>query len=126
MLGSIENYKEISKYFDKLPRLKTLMIIDLAIGIPLIIFSIVAGVLLLQLRKNAIKIAKMFLATSAIFYISKILYYLSYYSQILPGGLDNKLIGECITDGIKPIVYCVIWYSYLTVSKRVKNTFINV
>lgn len=122
-LGGIESYKELSKYFDKLPGLKTLMIIDLVISIPLIIFSIVAGILLLQERQNAIKIAKIFLLTSAIYYITKVLYYLFYYSQMLPGGLNNKIVYESIKDGIKPIAYCVIWYSYLSLSKRVKNTF---
>lgn len=123
LLGFKEEYKEVSKYSNILPGLKTLMLIDLAIGIPLIIFSILAGIVLLQRRRTAIKIVKIFLMTSVIFYISKTLYYLLYYSQILPGGLNDKLVGECIKDGIKPIVYCAIWYSYLSVSKRVKNTF---
>ncbi len=122
-LSGIESYKELSKYFDKLPALKTLTIIDLVITIPLIIFSIVAGVVLLQERQNAIKIAKLFLLTGAIYYVIKTLYCLLYFSQVLPGGLNDKIVYECIKDVIKPIVYCGIWYSYLSISKRVKNTF---
>lgn len=122
-LAYIGGYTEASKYFSKLPGLKTLMIIDLSWGIPLIIFGIVAGIRLLQLMPNAVKIAKIFLATTVIFSGIKALYYIFYYSKALPGGISYEMIRQCTTGSVRTIVFCVIWYSYLNVSKRVKNTF---
>jgi len=119
LLSNVMGYGEVSKYFNQLPEVKTLVLVDLAISITLTIFSIITGILLLQLRQNAVKIAKILLLTLLLYVI--IIYLLQYI--LLPSDITQVAVKHSIMYAVRNIVYFIIWYSYLNVSKRVKNTF---
>jgi len=116
-LLSFQTAQDVAAYY---PRFMTITIIDLVLSVGLMIFSIYAGVLLWRVKPNAVRIAKRYLIIFIIYAIV---------SSVLPlmAGLPDKIveamIGELIKGLVKSIVYFVIWYSYLTISKRVKATY---
>lgn len=118
-LKGIMDYGNVSKYFQNFPELKTFILIDLAMGIPIIIFSIITGILLLQIRQNAVKIAKIYLLTNLLYSIISFIFPFI----ILPSNLTQVMVGDLTKDTVRSIGYVIIWFSYLNASKRVKNTF---
>jgi hypothetical protein len=116
-LMSFQIAQDIAFYY---PRFMTITIIDLVLGVGLMIFSIYAGVLLWRVKPNAVRMAKRYLI---IFIIYAII------SSVLPlmVGFEDKIVASMAGALIKglagSIVYFGIWYSYLTISKRVKATY---
>jgi len=119
-LKGLMDYGEATKLFNQLPEFKTIVVIDLVISIPLMLFSIFTGVMLLQLRKNAVKIAKIYLLVMLAYsIISAIMPFV----VGLPSKITQTIFSDIVKDFVRSLGYFVIWYSYLNVSKRVKNTF---
>jgi len=103
-------------YFTTHKNLFYLIFINGIFNIALITYSIYAGICLWRLYKGAVGIAK------------KYFIFLFFYSLI--GAFLPYLFGVSETSFIKNIFntilnmgYAVIWYVYLSVSKRVKNTY---
>ncbi|MBN1384163.1 MAG: trypsin-like peptidase domain-containing protein [Elusimicrobia bacterium] len=81
--------------------------------IGLSIYGIYAGMSLWKIRPHAVKTAKRFLLVSLIYVVS-----ITVLLIIL--GIINE---EFIKIATRSVVYFIIWYSYLSKSKRVKETY---
>jgi hypothetical protein len=113
-------YEPSSMLFEDYPDFKTIYYIDLCLSTLLMALSIRAGIALWKIWPGAVKIAKnylwIFLGYSII-------------SSILPfmAGLPNEaneiMIPEILKAGMQSVIYFIIWYWYLMVSKRVKATY---
>ena len=96
------------------------LIFDIVFTVALMSFGVYAGVRLLKVKPNAVRIAKRYL----------VLYFL--YSVLMIalqifGSIANPPQAEQVTSEISPplrsIIYVIIWYSYLGKSKRVAATY---
>ena len=88
-----------------------LTIIGLIVTFSITCFGIYAGVALWKIRSNAIKIAKSYLFV--LLGYSILIGLLSFVDASLAGGHES----------IRLLIYFIIWYSYLTKSKRVAATY---
>jgi hypothetical protein len=85
-------------------------------SIPLIVFSVIAGTLLIRRNRNAVSVAKIFTAVLPgahifVYATSTIITGSDFFTQAIPGGLPVS------------IVFFAIWFPYLSYSKRVKVTY---
>lgn len=118
-IKGVMDYGKAIKHFNQFSGIKAILFIDLALSITLMSFSIFAGVIILQLRNNAVKIAKIYLLTMLAFsFISAILLVVG-----LPSEVTRAIIYDIVGDIVRSLGYFLIWYFYLNDSKRVKNTF---
>ena len=83
------------------------------------VYSFATGLSLWRLRPNAVATAKLFLVGQAAFS-------LALYIKVLLGRGANspESAGSlAVSILIRPLLFAVVWYSYLTKSKRVQATF---
>jgi hypothetical protein len=113
-------YKQASPYFEVFPGLLIITIIDSVLSIALIGFSIYAGIVLWEIRPNAVKIAKKYLLT--LLGYSILTAFLPFMAG-LPSEANLSMIGEIAKGIFMSIIYVAVWYSYLNKSKRVKATY---
>jgi hypothetical protein len=82
------------------------------------LFSLTAGLFLWQVRPNAVTTAKIFLLTQAAFAVAL-------WMKVLLGAAKTPDSAAASALGIlfRPLLFAVIWYAYLTKSKRVQATY---
>lgn len=112
-------YNDIKELIKYLPSIYNVFIIDIIVGSIVIAFSIYAGISLWTVKKNAVRIAKLYLITFISYSFLELIMYLS----VFPGKVINIVMGDFIKEIIKSLIYFTIWYLYLIKSKRVRNTF---
>jgi hypothetical protein len=82
-------------------------------------FSFVAGLLLWRIRPNAVTTAKLFLLAQAAFALALYLKVLLGDGANAPDSAQNLVVGILL----RPLLFAVVWYSYLTKSKRIQATY---
>jgi hypothetical protein len=82
------------------------------------LFSITAGLFLWQVRPNAVMTAKIFLLTQAAFAVAL-------WIKVLLGtaNIPSSIAASALGVLIRPLLFAIIWYAYLTKSKRVEATY---
>jgi hypothetical protein len=93
----------------------TYTLCDLALGV----FSFIAGLRLWRIRPNAVAFTKLFLLLRAAFAIAV-------YVRVLVGtgaALDPNSAESMVSILASPLLFTVLWYSYLTKSRRVHATY---
>lgn len=116
----VSSYNELEEYFTVFPSIKNLLYIDGFLSIALMFLSVRAGIALWQMKRGAVKMGKDYL-----------LYFLGYtliaamlpFMIGLPTVANDAMVPEVIKGAIQSVVYFTIWYTYLNVSKRVKDTY---
>lgn len=115
-------FNETSTYFEQIKGLKTYVYIESISLIPLIVLSIWSSISLLLIKPYAVKITKIFFI---IFLFRGIVQNL--FPEI--AGLDTFLKKEMAygmsVNTASAILSFGIWFTYLSLSKRVKNTYSN-
>ncbi len=118
--GILENSEYWTHYFNRAPGLAVIVRITNTIGYCLIAFCVYAGISLWNLRPNAVRIAKLFLIT--FFVVSIVLPFLPLMIN-LPESLHDKVLEQAWYGLPTQLIFPVVWYSYLTFSKRVAATY---
>lgn len=83
------------------------------------IFSFVSGLLLWRVRPNAVTTAKLFLLAQAAFALALYLKTLLGSGTITPDSAGTLAVGTVV----RPLLFALLWYSYLRKCKRVQATF---
>lgn len=113
------NVQIVKPYFDEDPGLRRFVLITGVYSVFLIVYSFYAGVSLWKKTSGAVKTAKQYFIALA---LNVVFVFIVLYSV----GLSEKNRHE-ILEGMPlnaiVIVYALIWYRYLAVSKRVKTTY---
>lgn len=117
-LGS--SYTETVQYFEQFPGLLTIFVIDSILSIALMIFSIRAGIALWNIKPRAVRIAKNFLLLFLGY--SVIIIFLPFMAG-LPSEVNDAMIPDIVKGAVKGLFFFGIWYSYLSISKRVLGTY---
>lgn len=104
----------------KLADFKVISYIKIVIGLILTILSIRTGIYLLNIKPNAVKIAKQYLTISLIF--SFVTIFLDNAVK-LPYDLEKSKMISTAVSIVMSFISFGIWYSYLNVSKRVIATY---
>jgi len=121
LYGLITAYDETHYVFALFPGVQMVFYADALLSVLIIILCIRAGISLWTIRPNAVKIAKNFL-----------LIYLGYlviaaflpFLAGLPAEANKVMMPEITKSILRGLIYVAIWYLYLSVSKRVKQTYI--
>lgn len=118
----ITSYTDTSQYFDRFPGLLTILCIDSLLSITLMILSIRAGMALWNIKPGAVRIAKNYLL---IFLGYSVIALFLPFMAGLPSESNDAMIPEIVKGAFQGLFYFGIWYSYLSISKRVKGTYIS-
>ena len=113
-------YQDASKVFDAFPGVRNVFLIDTALSILLMLFSIRAGLGLWLKWPGAVGVAKAFLLLLVGYALLSPVLALS---AGLPPEVNQAMMPELVTGAIQPILFAALWYSYLSFSKRVTNTY---
>ncbi|HOP85696.1 MAG TPA: DUF2569 family protein [Syntrophorhabdaceae bacterium] len=103
-------------YFSTYKNLFYLILINGIFNIALITYSIYAGICLWKQYKGAVSIAKKYFIF--LFFYSLIGAFLPYFFGVYKTPFKKNIFNTILNMG-----YAIIWYVYLSVSKRVKNTY---
>jgi hypothetical protein len=114
-------YNQSFQYFEQLSSLRNLFYIDLVLSTILTAYSIKAGVSLMRIEPGAVERTKK--------YFLKVVGYSIFILFLpfvlgLPSKVSDALFLEIASSSIKSLIFVSIWYSYLSLSKRVKETYI--
>jgi hypothetical protein len=90
------------------------------LSITLMILSIRAGMALWNIKPGAVRIAKKYLLLFLGY--SVIALFLPFMAG-LPSESNDAMVPEIVKGAFQSILYFGIWYSYLSISKRVLNTY---
>jgi hypothetical protein len=102
------------------PGLLVITIVDLILSTAIMGFSIYAGLALMRVRPNAVRIAKTFLLVRLGYSLLELALPLV---AGLPASARSIMLQAIAGQVVVGVLYVAIWYSYLTVSKRVKRTY---
>lgn len=116
----ITSYNEISQLFDLFPGLKNLLYVDGLLSTLLMVLSIRAGSALWNIKPGAVKIAKNYLLTFLGYSLVSV--FLPFTAG-LPSEANDVMVQEVVKGLIQSLLFFGIWYSYLSVSERVKATY---
>lgn len=113
-------YQASAQYFSQFPGLVVITVIDALLALAVLIFGVIAGADLWNVKAGAVQSARRYL-----------MFVLGYHviSAVLPfmAGLSSAaneaMVAPAVTAAIKGMVYVAVWYSYLNVSQRVKATY---
>ena len=104
--------------FNLYPKFLILCIIDFIISMSLLAFAIYTAFVLIKIRENAASIAKKFLI---VYFVYGVLIGFGLYFVDFPS--DVYFTGQIGSNIFRSLIYCGIWYYYLSDSKRVKMTY---
>lgn len=90
-----------------------------AIAAVQVIFGMVAGLMLVMRAKGAVTVAKLFLLCAPVAAVHQF----PLVPQGLPGKMEDAIMQGVIGDVIKTSLFCLIWFTYLCRSRRVRNTY---
>jgi len=117
MTRLVMEYAKVGPYFGRVPGLLVTTILDTVMRVALMCFGIYAGVCLLKIRPNAVRIAKRYLLAYCLCQVAVSL-------LTLLGGVPETMEKSGWAVGtLRSIVYVAIWYSYLKKSERVAATY---
>ena len=116
----VTGYRDVAPLFDEYPKLRALTYLDGALSFALIGFSVYAGVQLWRRRAGAVKLAKEYLVLLLLY--SLLASGLPFLAD-LPAESRGAMLSGALRDVGRTAFYVAIWYSYLTRSVRVRNTF---
>jgi len=116
----ISSYNEKSILFEKAPGLKIIQSIEITGESFILIIGLIAGIKLWKINKHAVRFAKGFLLVSLFYSAISISFP---YIIDLPENIRSFLVKSFFIGLVTSIPYFIIWFWYLTVSKRVKNTY---
>jgi len=117
MTRLVMEYAKVSPYFGRVPGLLVTAILDTVMRVALMCFGIYAGVCLLKIRPNAVRIAKRYLLAYCLCQVAVSL-------LTLLGGVPETMEKSGWAVGtLRSIVYVAICYSYLKKSERVAVTY---
>jgi uncharacterized membrane protein len=116
----LESPKDLEPYFNRAPNLPVVIKIANIVGVCLIAFSIYAGLSIWNQWPNAVVITKLFLIS--FFATSIVLPFLPLMIN-LPESLHDRILDQVWYVLPKQLIFPVVWYSYLTFSKRVAATY---
>lgn len=122
LCATLGQYEQVwGEHYEAYPLLKVVRIFHLVLGLGTIGFSIYAGVSLLRIRPNAVQIAKTYLWVSAIavMLLGGPLMLLAG----LPDSANAAILEDLPLQTFKGLVYPLVWYLYLSNSKRVATTY---
>jgi hypothetical protein len=121
-LLSLKNFFELMEVANDLekirPGLLTLAVIESLVALAMLLWGMCVGIQLVRIRSGAPRAAKTYLLAFLVFNVVDALGPPLLF-QIAP---DTAVAKELV----RSIVYFSVWYSYLSVSTRVKATFISV
>ena len=116
----VSSYSESVQYFQIFPALKNLFYLDTGLGIALMAASIFTGISLYRKSPWAVNIAKNYLVS----YLTYALVSSSFlFLAKLPPAAYETIWEEVIKNVLRSAVYFSVWFSYLTISRRVAITF---
>lgn len=117
----VNDYQNASEDFDYIPGLRLFLIVESALRVFIILFSILAGASILSLWKGAIRLTKAYLicflcslVLGMALLFSLVEFPLDYYDLVL-----TKITYEIISS----LIYFIVCYSYINFSRRVRITF---
>ncbi len=117
MTRLVMEYAKVGPYFGRVPGLLVTAILDTVMRVALMCFGIYAGVCLLKIRPNAVRIAKRYLLAYCLCQVAVSL-------LTLLGSVPEAMEKSGWAVGtLRSIVYVAIWYSYLKKSERVAATY---
>jgi hypothetical protein len=109
-------WREVGAYIDTLPLVKQVLLIETISFSGIALFSCYAGWSLWTRRKGAVRIAKIYLITQCVLGILTVI--------TLAGLLNNaEYTNKAAKALLSTIFYLVVWYWYLSKSKRVAATY---
>jgi hypothetical protein len=118
--GLAESNREWGPFYASYPPLKIINSVNQVVGVGLACLSIYAGVALLRMWPNAVRVAKLYLGTLAV--ASSLLLFLPLLAG-LPEHVNTVILEGLPVEVIKGLVYPTVWYLYLGKSKRVATTY---
>lgn len=113
-------YKDSTGVISAYPGLKTLVYADALLSVALAVLGFYAGLLLWKVKPKAVKTAKLYLIALLVY---------SGITLLLPYtvGLSEEMSGQLIkiisVSSARTVIYVIIWFLYLSKSKRVKATY---
>ncbi len=116
----VTGYNETQPFYHQYPGLLTMTIIDIILSVGLMAFSIYAGISLWNIRPRAVKTAKTYLLS--LLGYSILVIFLPFING-LPSEVNSQMVGLLIFSLVRTIIYIIVWYTYLSSSKRVKATY---
>ncbi len=120
-VGLSSSYDEMIKYRDVFPDLQVAYYINSAITMIVSILSILVGSWIWALDKDSVSITKTFLI---VYFCAVVIILLVQFFALLP-SVDNLAVNlEIGKRLLGALLFSVVWYWYLSVSKRVKGTFV--
>lgn len=121
----VKEYDQLNPLSETYPVELGLVILDCFISVGLMGFSIYAGISLLKIRANAVRLAKIYLIASIIYrlLILDLILGLVVLGSIGAPATQTEKVSDEIVLVLRSLLPVVIWYSYLLKSKRVAATY---
>jgi len=116
----LEESEYWARYSERVPHLPVISRISAIVGGCVIAFSVYAGVSLWNEWPQAVRVTKVFLVS--LFIVSIILPFLPL-TVALPDSVHDKVLDQAWYSVPTQLIYPVVWYSYLTYSRRVAATY---
>jgi hypothetical protein len=118
--GILQESEYWARYSARVPHLLVVNRISNMIMVGIIAFSVYAGVGLWNEWPKAVRVAKVFLIS--LFVVSIILPFLPL-TVAVPESVHDKVLDQAWYSVPMQLIYPVVWYSYLTYSRRVAATY---
>lgn len=118
--GMLKESEYWARYFERAPGLPPIIRISNIMEGCLIALSVFAGIGLWRKWPKAVRVAKTFLISLLIVSIIRPFLPLT---VNLPESLHDKILDEVWYSMSTPLIYTMVWYTYLTYSKRVAATY---
>jgi hypothetical protein len=112
---------EIRTVADRYPALIVLSVVEAIGDIGVVALGVYAGLMLRRLRPEAVRIAKRYLLISLAWSLLSLA--LPYMGGSLPTRVVDTMLQAAVEGAFRTLIGFAIWYSYFSVSKRVKATF---
>jgi len=118
--GMLKESEYWARYFARAPGLPAVIRISNIMEGCLVAFSVFAGIGLWTEWRKAVRVAKTFLISLLIVSIIRSFLPLT---VNLPESLHDKILDEVWYSLPPPLIYTMVWYAYLTYSRRVAATY---